>query len=210
MKKQEILKIAKPILFNTETVRAIMKDKKTQERNPIDVPFRHEFIGWLTGSTGREDKKLIGSACFGYRDAFTDYETDCYAMPKCQVGDYLYVRETITIDEYENFVDYRADFTDKEAKSLGVKWTPSIHMPREAARIFLRVTDVRVERVQEISNEEAISEGLIYMFGNMGASITTPRLVFAEVWDSIYKSKGYGWKVNPWVFVYEFERVVVE
>ena len=82
-----------------------------------------------------------------------------------------------------------------------LKWHPSIHMPREAARIFLRVTDVRVERVQDIDDDGVVAEGL-----NIGDP-------FDELWDSTIKPADralYGWDANPWVWVIEFERITRE
>jgi hypothetical protein len=82
------------------------------------------------------------------------------------------------------------------------KWRPSIYMPREAARIFLRVTNVRVERVQEITEEDAVKEGA-KAYGPNNCSGTSARIAFAELWDGVYNN----WRENPWVWVYEFERV---
>ena len=88
----------------------------------------------------------------------------------------------------------------------GVKWRPSIHMPRWASRITLRVTNVRVERVQEISEEDALAEGV---YGDEAAPFdqATATMCFEALWDSINAKRGYGWDANPWVWVVEFERV---
>ena len=82
-----------------------------------------------------------------------------------------------------------------------VRWKPSIHMPRWASRITLEITDIRVERVQEITEEEAISEGF---FPDDGVSEV---YCFSEAWDSLYAKKGLGWNDNPWVWVITFRRV---
>lgn len=116
-------------------------------------------------------------------------------------GDILYVRETWTQDG--DVYRYKAGFYDQNRK-----WRPSIHMPREAARIFLRVTDVRVERLQEITDEQAILEGFEAYHSDSGY-YEPATLGFVETWDSTIKLANraiYGWEANPWVWVIEFER----
>ena len=141
-----------------------------------------------------------------------------------QVGDILYVRETFceVPYEYEHIpmenghitvpkIAYRAD---SKIDYTGI-WKPSIHMPKELARIFLKVTNVRVERLQDMSIQDMINEGV------KASDITTNRGVieyrvvnrFEELWDSTVKKKDldkYGFGANPWVWVIEFERVEVE
>lgn len=111
-------------------------------------------------------------------------------------GDILYVRETFIFDDYEGFIDFRADFPACEARALS--WQPSIHMPKRVARIFLRVTCVRVERLQEITADGAEKEGF--------TGHVYPQDFFAETWSEIYDERGCGWNANPWVWVIEFER----
>jgi hypothetical protein len=84
------------------------------------------------------------------------------------------------------------------------KWKPSIHMPREAARIFLKVTNVRVERLQDISEDEAIKEGA-KAYGPNNCSGTSARIAFAEIWDKT--TTEHEWRTNPWVWVIEFEKI---
>lgn len=81
-----------------------------------------------------------------------------------------------------------------------IRWTPSIHMPRTASRILLEITDVRVERLRSMSQDDARAEGVIAASGPMEAG-----LAFRELWDSIYGEES--WKANPWVWVIEFKRV---
>ena len=176
--------------------------------------------------------------------------------PKYDVGDILYVRETWadtwTPCGQEGFV-YRADGEPERFPYWGNAsllkdevWRPSIHMPREAARIFLRVTGVRVERVQEITGRDVLAEGVARLIGDLDTELCdncplpdelkgvrcyggNPAMCegshcgeayerylseaaideFADLWDSIYANRGYGWEQNPWVEVDEFERVVV-
>ena len=130
-----------------------------------------------------------------------------------QRGDILYVRET-WCKGLERYI-YRADYSDTEkfyrdGKEIEMKWHPSLHMPKDAARIFLRVTNVRVERLQDITVEDALAEGMdkyIRLNGELDEnSIITS---FIGIWNSTIKKSDldrYGWNANPWVWVIEFER----
>ena len=133
-----------------------------------------------------------------------------------QLGDILYVRETWSEGYEEGTYIYRAD--DKLAGHPTFKesskhiWRPSIHMPKEAARIWLKVTDVKVERLQEITEDEAKAEGANWKNGkNVGVEEKMRRTAverFAEIWDSTIKKSDldrYGWQANPWVWVISFE-----
>ena len=123
--------------------------------------------------------------------------------PPCHTDDILYVRETWGHGYYDGTYIYKADDklaelpTFKESSKMIYK--PSIHMPKEAARIFLKVTNVRVERLQDIDDDGVVSEGL-----EIGAP-------FDELWNSTIKKSDlgrYGWDANPFVWVIEFERIV--
>ena len=119
---------------------------------------------------------------------------------------------------------FKASDIEYEDNENGLVWRPSIHMPREAARIFLRATDVRVERLQEITAEGALDEGTDVKFPEpkpsyISLAYTEMRLKpaarqsFSELWDSTIKPKdrtAYGWAANPWVWVIEFERISKE
>lgn len=92
------------------------------------------------------------------------------------------------------------------AKGKGRKWKPSIHMPRWASRINLEITDIRVERLQEINEEDAKHEGVKRInAGDFG--METWSSAFRNLWDSINSKRGYGWDTNPWVWVIEFKRI---
>ena len=137
--------------------------------------------------------------------------------PPCHGDDILWVRETWAMVS-GGLYEYKADGTEIDHLGNIIKWKPSIHMPRSAARLFLKVKAVRVERLQEITEEDADAEG----FGGncpydafpehkgspgwYDGSISIPEC-FGELWDSIYSKRGYGWEVNPWVWVIEFEKV---
>lgn len=187
----------KPILFDTKMVRAILDGRKTQTRRvikPQPTNPRWNNVGWLGWDDGH-----------GYR-----------MKPPCEPGDILWVRETwnhvYTYDDsdkaieetgrYVYFADDPMPFTywvdtDTGEHKDRMPWRPSIHMPLEAARIFLRVTDVRVERLQDIDDDGVVAEGL-----EIGAQ-------FDELWNrTLSKSNRamFGWDANPWVWVIEFER----
>lgn len=142
-----------------------------------------------------------------------------------QVGDRLWVRETWAyinnqdIDGSENYYEYKADKPNavypgdwpvEEAKgnSEAPKWRPSIFMPRRASRITLEINNVRVERVQEITEDDALTEGVDwYSIENKNEGIGRCQQAFRKLWDSINSKRGYSWESNPWVWVIEFRRV---
>ena len=178
------------------------------------MPYCHEFDGeWFWTSKDADDDMM---------DWWPSYETGL--RPPYQPGDILYVRETWAAWSRTMGTSPALYYKADGNASDGIKWRPSIHMPREAARIFLRVTGVRVERLQEIDDAQAYAEGAEGAEGvpcncdgaevfcsrccNTGWFIS-PRSEFARIWDSTIKPKDqalYGWKANPWVWVIEFER----
>lgn len=136
-----------------------------------------------------------------------------------QPGDILYVRETWS--ELSSGYEYKADGENIDHLGNVIKWHPSIHMPKEAARIFLKVKDVRVERLQDITEEQAEKEGFqagSYEFkgavwGQEDTEEWTAVEEFRELWNSTIKKSDldrYGWNANPWVWVIEFERIKTE
>lgn len=181
-----------PILFNMEMVRAILDCRKSCTRRII----KPQPQGYFEVS---EEPLYI-------------YDTDGKQgkiTPPYQPGDILYVRETF-IQAAAHIFWYKAD--DKPWMSKDLLWKPSIHMPKEAARIWLKVTDVRVERLQDITGLSVQKEG-IEVDPNECASkfdfITELFLLFQKLWDSTIKKSDldrYGWDTNPYVWVIEFER----
>ena len=201
----------KPILFNTEMVRAILDGRKTCTRRLVkpQPDEKHTFpLGFVTDST---EKKEVG--CFGF--AANEYGVSIqYVKPPYQPGDILYVRETWCKYDDDHIIDgrkyaYKADaspISEEARKKFGYRWHPSIHMPKEAARIWLKVTDVRVERLQKITEVQAQAEGC-----NSGllTGACTARGQFEDLWNSTIKKSDidrYGWDASPWVWVIEFER----
>ena len=220
----------KPILFNTEMVRAILGGRKTCTRRVVkpQPDEKHTYpLGFVTDST---EKKEMG--CFGF--GINEYGGSIqYAKPPYHPGDILYVRETVwqkigyyldidgeTKPSWYNEFKYIAT-DEKPETGWNYSWAkrPSIHMPREAARIWLKVTDVRVERLQDITEDGCIAEG-VYPSNCRGCNATFGCDTcldeeyeeideFVELWNSTIKKSDvdrYGWEANPWVFVYEFER----
>lgn len=192
------------MIFNGEMVRAILDGRKTQTRRPIKwKQTRFTEIG------ERED----GSKWPWSEDA----EHACDFWHPCPfggVGDRIWVRETW--NKYGGLLTYRADhdwIDDMRKETVcTAKWVPSIHMPRWASRILLEITDVRVERLNSISQEDAQAEGLeltgwrpTYSDPDSGGEVMTPYDNFAQLWESIYGEES--WKANGWVWVISFKRV---
>lgn len=209
MTRDELLKTAKPILFNTDMVRAILDGRKTVTRRCVKPKSKNAYGFYVL--TNKSDGSFAG---------VYDYDEDQNAFDKPQKqpaykGDILYVRET-----WGRYSVCEGVVPDIYYKAVGnapdkIKWIPSIHMPKEAARIFLRVTDVRVERLQDMRYADCLAEGVrlnpIHEMDLSGDPLIA-REKFAGVWDSTVKKSdldSYGWAANPWVWVIEFERVEV-
>lgn len=196
MNREELLKNAKPIIFSTSMVKAILDGKKTQTRRVIKIDDAPE--NWKISIAGTS---IVRAEPYDVK------------LPRYAAGDILWVRETWS--EHQEYYNNSAKvFAEPHYiyKADGVyanKWHPSIHMPKEAARIFLKVTDVRVERLQDITEEDAITEGMSKTLVD-GVVFISAKGNFHVLWDSLNIKRGYGWEDNPWVWVIEFERVEVE
>lgn len=198
----------KPILFNTEMVRANLDGRKSCTRRLVKGFVPDDAIWGYTAFTPKGYISCRGTFADGYGEKF-------FKLPY-QPGDILYVRETWS-KGLERYI-YRADYSDTEkfyrnGKEIEMKWKPSIRMPKEAARIWLNVTDVRVERLQEITEAGAEAEGANFKNGkNVGFEEKMNRTAierFAEIWNSTIKKANldrYGWDASPWVWVIEFEQ----
>ena len=220
----------RPILFSAPMVRAILDGRKSQTRRIVkkQISDIHKFQGWIIGST---DKKRDGCASWGIGEGALSYDLVVARCPYGQPGDRLWVRESYMPDpaddgtwaytQYmgckgsplsdipmkfrrpENCI-YRATWDGSEL----VGWKPSIHMPRWASRILLEVTNVRVERLQDISEEDAIAEGVDgeNEAAKIGAEwYEKPKRAYRRLWKSI---NGTGsWDFNPWVWVIDFKRI---
>lgn len=197
----------KPILFNTEMVRAILDGRKScareicKDSNEYTVPDMDFY------DADRRTYAVHNYADKEHTDKLSTAERTCPICP----GDILYIRETWYKDKYRYM--YRANYSDSEkfyrdGKEVKIKWHPSIHMPKEAARIWLKVTDVRVERLQEITSEQIYKEGVEVEEPHV-LNGEEKRYAFSSLWNSTVKKSDidrYGWDASPWVWVIEFER----
>lgn len=210
----------KPILFSTPMVQAILDGRKTMTRRVCNIPDGWEYNGW-----GRITSKHPKQGKLGIfiRKQDGDFVLSDIITAKYQVGDVLWVRETwqeckcgfcefcINGDSVIYKASVNGDGTYKNYYTCveeEMHWKPSIHMPKKHARIFLRVTNVRVERLQDISVEDIKKEGapLITITGNNEDFINSKlKGWWYDLWNSI-NGKG-SWEANPYVFVYEFQRV---
>ncbi len=191
-----------PILFNTDMVLAILDGRKTVTRRVVkksqcmlaDRKEPHELDRRHALFDGMTDAELVA----------------CTYRPPYKPGDTLYVRETWCKNADSEEYYYAANRETGVCAPYGLKWRPSIHMPKQAARIWLRVMDVRVERLQDMTGQDILQEGVNchvhpeahYFEGNK-------KMMFEEVWNSTIKRQDldrYGWDANPWVWVIEFER----
>lgn len=194
----------KPILFNTEMVRAILDGRKNctrricKDANEYAVPDMDFYDS---------DKRTYAVHNYSdkeHKDKLSIAERTCPICP----GDILYVRESYS--ELSFGYVYKADGENIDHLGNVIKWHPSIHMPKEAARIWLKVTNVRVERLREISAESALAEGADkYIHTNGGLDENMTITSFIGIWNSTIKKSDldrYGWNASPWVWVIEFER----
>lgn len=186
-----------PILFSSEMIHAILTGKKTMTRrtkglNKVNqCPEDFEFYRIHNG---------VAKFC-GRNNALNEVYIKCpYGTP----GDILWVRETfqhtrcLNINPEDDTYGYVYKADRQPWKDIdGWKWKPGIHMPKEAARIFLKITDVGIERICDISDDDAIREGII--------STASPRTSFKVLWEDINGPESWG--ANPWVWVVSFERI---
>lgn len=244
--REELLEEAKPILFNTDMVQAILYGIKTETRRVIKLKYdntHHEMKTDKYGTRLIEIEDDVKGETFGIREDGTSWrKIRPYIESKApyKKGDILYVRETWGISnlDYESktaYIVYKSSEDEKDEGCRAVKisydkfeklydsiaennpdWRPSIHMPKEAARIFLKVKNIWSERLQDIDDDQAKAEGANWKNGkNVGFEEKMRRSAverFAEIWNSTIKKSDldrYGWDANPWVWVIEFERLEV-
>lgn len=214
----------RPILFSGPMVRAILEGRKTQTRRVVKWN-NHAGVN-LSFSGLSMESRMPGHAELYSRDGDARWQeranAECpYGVP----GDRLWVRETWAhfdggpirdaaggvMDVMEDEMVYRA------SSPRMITWRPSIFMPRWASRITLEITDVRVQRVQEISQEDAEAEGVFahvapYSIGKVFRDHRGVKALeyFRSLWDSINAARGHGWDKNDWVWALTFTRVVTE
>lgn len=223
----------RPILFNSEMVRATLDDRKTVTRRiakkiPVETHRVEPIQSFING------KMEFECHWGGYQpDTGSFVDGMCIVKPPYQPGDILYVRETYY--KGKNCIFYKASnpnltgYRSMDGEDVKIKWRPFIYMPKKAARIWLKVTDVGVERLQEITEEGIWEEGFQFVppclhqvteesycdldgpcTSNIKyCSMSIGDLFGTILWNSTIKKPDldrYGWEANPWVWVIEFER----
>lgn len=224
----------RPILFNGPMVRAILSGQKTVTRREIKPCMRSADLQF--------DMQQEADGSWHPYHTFDESRFDRegtehpIACPYGQPGDRLWVRESFA-DLRGTGIEHRPDpagplqryafaadsppgsHSDEVRKDYGIKWKPSIHMPRAACRILLEITAVRVERLQSISDEQAVAEGIersidhpslwkrgpLHGDQNIVQVTAFPKLAFRSIWEAINGHES--WAANPWVWVVEFKRV---
>lgn len=201
----------RPIPFIGPMVRAILDGRKTQTRRVVTVNRGRKKIRPTEPYEFDHDGVLMVEDECGETHAFADY----YPCPYGKPGDRLWVRETWSIPSNEPLngrtvptedVRYAASSYAVDIQNPANRWRPSIHMPRWASRLLLEITDVRVQRVQDISEADAEAEGVLPVHSNMG---DTASYIggFYFIWGDINEKRGFGWNANPWVWTITFRRV---
>jgi hypothetical protein len=178
----------RPILFSAPMVRAILDGRKTQTRRILKDTTEHK---------GPYNPK--------YLEAYRDDKGWKEICPHGKIGDRLWVRETWGLPHAKCRCKACCEFAGIKFRADGedarIKWTPSIFMPRIASRIILEITEIRVQRVREISEEDAEAEGCKPDYTGF------VKEHFADLWDSINFKIGFGWEINPWVWAISFKRI---
>ena len=226
-----------PILFNTEMVTAIPDERKTETRRVVKYKYSNTEMKMHKDKYGErliEIQKDVEGETYGKNpDGSTWHKLLGYIEPKSpyQPGDILYVRETwafipcIECRREGSCDRFPFSYEDKDSVSEGcyiyraehaeperITWRPSIHMPKEAARIFLKVTGVRVERLQEMTLNDFLNEGISIpyeAFNDPDNAYMQSKKRFIYIWNSTINKKHhdlYGWDANPWVWVIKFEK----
>lgn len=222
-----------PILFSREMVRAILEGRKTQTRRVVkpQPTLDFHYMSWLTSDT------YEWTTGHPLNVKYPETQRHAVKCPYGKVGDRLWVRETWATSPFLNMraprdlskralIVYRAD----EINESHFCFRPSIHMPRWASRLNLEIVDVRVERVQDISEHDACAEGInffgsddsimegSYLYSANPLPVKTEQDMrfgwghtageaFHQLWDSINTKRGFGWDKNPWTWVVEFKKV---
>jgi len=211
-----------PILFKTEMVQAILDDRKTQTRRVITP--RNSIIGeggnwdkfcWdglaIYKDTCHHGHTVEYKAPLPFADGIKlhvpyNYEEDCaiYRIyPKWDIGDKLWVKETwCNTSCISKHIIYKASTPSADV----FKWRPSIFLSRSDSRILLEITDIKPQRLQDITEEDAETEGVEAVYTEI-EGITWFRPAYQRLWDSINKKNGYGWDKNDWVWVISFKVV---
>lgn len=187
----------RPILFSTPMVQAILEGRKTQTRRIVKPQP-------IVGLENIKDDIFFDTHTSGI-------EQKVFKCPYGKIGDVLWVRETFLENDGEYY--FKASMDDSDNKYLSGSWKPSIHMPKIAARIYLKITNVRVEKLQDISEQDSVNEGVEESsidkgwYKNYVNNLLTKNAIrsFFSLWESINGNKSLD--NNPWVWLIEFERI---
>lgn len=222
----------KPILFNTEMTKALLGGTKTATRRVVKPKFKGVPIEVYNGGKYGD---------IALQTVTNNGKPKSYRIknpPYSRVGDILYVRETFALydckkdcpalkhkdfpicdGENTEFYIYATDACVQSpcgVWEMSYKWTPSIHMPKEAARIFLRIIGIRIERLQDMTLDDFLAEGIVLhpeAFNDPDNAYLQAKSEFSKLWNSTIKKSDldkYGWDANPWVTVNKFERISKE
>lgn len=209
----------RPILFSGEMVRAILDGRKTQTRRVMNPQPADGYVCDIPD-------ELCGTNpwIFIHQELTTAVDGHLHICKLGQPGDRLWVRESFTEEDTDlgPVLVYRADksqrvvgWTDELGDHIcgnadwwqqneETRWKPSIHMPRWASRITLEITEVRVQRIQEITEADVLAEGVTLGDGVWSGST---RRAFMDLWDRINSNRGYSWESNPWVWALTFKKL---
>lgn len=217
-----------PLLLNSEMVKATLENIKISTRRPIKPQPPHNAAMVEYKGNIYEIEELRNKVSWFEEEAGDLWPCNIFDAIKCpygRIGDSLYVRETIDINGYLDLY-YKAD-NKAVMKDMPVNWyyrrpefigsIPSIHMPKWGARIWLEITNIHIERIQDITEEQAISEGIRFLYKdkcsgndfygtipeNFEVMAPNAYTAFMNLWNSLYKT----WSDNPWVWAIEFKRI---
>lgn len=203
----------KGIIFSAPMVKALLAGRKTQTRRLLTLRGHRKFSEFGPSDTAGYDwhfRRADGCWC--------DHRAEDLPLPYA-VGDRLYVREAWshtgcgvwTIDDARRQISGKPIYRATDQADAGIRWWPSIHMPREFSRLWLEVTSVRVERLQSISAADAITEGLVWTVpGKWSVDHSLPIvgddpcIVYSELWNGLHSKPGETWRYNPWVVAISF------
>lgn len=216
---------ARPILFSSDMVRALLDGRKTQTRRVMKVQPSCDGMQVATCVASTDKARVnkyhwVKMAGNGY--SYEHKDDEYFKCPFGKTGELLWVRETFCLEGSESYEPvpliphYRASLEDlNEGQPLNddrIRWKPSIFMPKWASRITLEITNVRVERLQDISREDALAEGCAHPLEGMEMAsyimqnadyVADEKTSFARLWQSINGVDS--WEANPWVWVLEFK-----
>jgi len=207
----------KGIIFSEEMIRAIQDGSKSMTRRIVNPqPPKGSILNTVYLCGTFEFKLLL------QLDPLHDHAIYTHLKPKYQLGDVLYVKEKfdyLPIPDFDNPILYYAADDNPMLEGIKVKWSSPIYMPKKAARIFLRVTETKIEKIQDITIDDVIHEGIefIYLPGSPSYRYNEDYLsaceeetieLYIKLWDKLNgKKQGCSWKENPWITAISFKQI---